>query len=119
MRAALLVITVLAVGCADDSLSNTAYRRLVDGYSSYDECVAHGNFTDCYQTLTFCADGSVSMTLAIEHEVGTYKVEDQTAVAKFLAKTVMFDLDTATSPQLPGQHPWELVEPVQYDCASP
>lgn len=117
MRAALLALAVLAVGCADDSMSNTAYRRLIDGYSSYDECVQHGEFTDCYQTLTFCADGKVRMTLAIAHEEGHYKVQDSTAVATFLARTVMFDLDTASSPELPGQHPWEVVEPVQYDCA--
>lgn len=118
MRALHLVaVAALAVGCADDSLPDTAYRRLVDGYGSYDECVQHGQFADCYQTLTFCADGTVRMTLNVAHEEGTYQVQDSTAVATFLARTVMFDLASASSPQLPGQHPWEVIDPVQYDCA--
>lgn len=117
MRALCLVsFLVVASGCGSDTLDNTAYRRLVDGFDSYDQCLAEGNFAPCYQTLTFCSDGRVNANLDYRQE-GSYQVRESEAIAKLPAVTVVFDLDKATSTQLPGRHPWELVEPVYYDCA--
>lgn len=114
MRALLLSAALLS-GCASDTLGeDTAYRRLVEQYSTYEQCASSG-FVGCYQTLTLCASGRVRMELDPQRMEGTYTVEDGTAVADFPTMTVRFDLDSATSQQLPGRS-WELVEPVVYDC---
>jgi hypothetical protein len=113
MRALWLV--PFLVGCASDKLDNTAYRRLVDAYDTNDQCLAEGNFAPCYQTLTFCADGHVNANLDYR-EQGSYSVSDSEVTAKLPTITVVFDLTKATSSQLPGRHPWELVEPLYYDC---
>lgn len=118
MRAITLTSLVFAiVGCGgSDTLDNTTYRRLVDQFDSYDQCVADGEFAPCYQTLTFCADGHVNANLDYRQE-GSYRVTDTAAVAKLPTVTVVFDLEKLFSTQLPGRHPWQLVEPVIYDCA--
>jgi len=116
MRALCLSLLVVAAGCASDTLDNTAYRRVVDGFDSADQCAAEGDFARCYDTLTFCSDGSVNATLEFRQE-GHYEFHESEAIAQLPYKTVVFDLEKATSPQLPGRHPWELVEPVYYDCA--
>jgi hypothetical protein len=114
MRALLLAAVVLA-GCGSDTLGeNTAYRRLVDGYSTYDECATSG-FVGCYQTLTLCTSGRVRMELDPQRQDGKYVLDGDTAIASFPAMTVHFDLEHATSAQLPGKQ-WELVEPIVYDC---
>ena len=114
MRALLLCAALLA-GCGSDTLGeDTAYRRLVDQFSTYEQCTAAG-FVGCYQTLTLCANGRVRMELDPQRMEGKYTVEDDTAVAAFPTMTVRFDLESATSKQLPGR-PWELVEPIVYDC---
>lgn len=119
MRPLLLIVAILGLGaCTDNTLGqDTAYRRLVDGFDSYDHCITAGQFTDCFDTLTLCASGLVRMNLAVDHQDGNYLVEDQVVTAKFLAKTVIFNLETASSRQLPGAHVWEVVEPVTYDCS--
>jgi hypothetical protein len=115
-----LIVSFLAVlaftGCASDTLDNTTYRRLVDQFDSYDQCLSEGDFTSCYQTLTFCSDGRANANLEFRQE-GPYKVNDAQAVAQLQTATVIFDLETATSAQLPGRHRWELVDPVNVDCA--
>lgn len=119
MRAICLVSLLAAAvlsGCASDTLDNTTYRRLVDQFDSYDHCLAEGDFAPCYQTLTFCADGRANANLDYRQE-GSYKVDDSRAIAQLPTVTVIFDLDTATSAQLPGRHRWELVEPLDVDCA--
>ena len=114
MRALILSAALLA-GCGSDTLGeDTAYRRLVDQFSTYDECATSG-FTGCYQTLTLCASGRVRMELDPQRMEGKYTLEDDTAVAAFPTMTVRFDLEKATSQQLPGRA-WDLVEPVVYDC---
>ena len=114
MRALLLSALVLT-GCASETLGeDTAYRRLVDQYSTYDQCASSG-FVGCYQTLTLCASGRVRMELDPQRMEGKYTLDDDTAIAAFPTMTVRFALDSATSPQLPGRA-WELVEPVVYDC---
>ena len=114
MRALLLSAVILA-GCGSDTLGeNTAYRRLNDQFQTYDECATSG-FVGCYQTLTLCTSGRVRMELDPQRMEGKYTLEDDLAVASFPTMTVRFDLESATSPQLPGRA-WELVEPIVYDC---
>lgn len=113
---ALLLITLLASACGSETLEDTAYRRLVDTFDSYDQCLAEGNFAPCYQTLTFCADGRLNANLDIRQE-GPYFVRDSEAIAKLLTMQLHFDLEKQSSAQLPGRHEWEIVEPLYYDCA--
>jgi hypothetical protein len=116
MRVAYLVLFfMLATGCGADTLDNTTYRRLVDQFDTYDQCLQTGMFAPCYQTLTFCADGHANANLDFRQE-GSYQLQDSVAVAKLPSVTVFFDLDKASSPQLPGKHKWELVEPLSVDC---
>jgi hypothetical protein len=117
MRALLLAVVVLGSGCMDDTLSeDTAYRRLVDNYQSEAQCLA-GGLGACYQTLTLCTNGLVRMDLVSRPEDGEYKLADSSiAVAKFVDKRVEFDLETRTSAQLPGRHPWQQVDVIAYDC---
>ena len=109
-------LAAMAVGCGNDALDNTAYRRVVDAYDTNDQCLAQGNFATCYQTLTFCANGRAHANLDVRQD-GNYQLQDSTAIASLPYVTVVFDLETLTSTQLPGRHPWELVEPLIYDCA--
>ena len=118
MRALLLAALVLGSGCMDDTLSeDTAYRRLVDGFDSEAQCLAQGQLTACYQTLTLCAGGLVRLDLVSRPEDGEYKLADSSiVVAKFIDMRVEFDLDARFSNDLPGRHPWEKVETIAYDC---
>lgn len=106
----------MVAGCASDTLDNVTYRRLVDQFDSYDQCVAQGEFTPCYETLTFCADGRANANLEFRQE-GKYEVVENEAIAQLPRVTLHFDLDKRTSSELPGKHPWELVTPVYFDCA--
>jgi hypothetical protein len=115
MMLALLVVATTA-GCASDSLDNTAYRRLSDSFDTYDQCLAEGNFAPCYQSLTFCADGRANLLLDYRLE-GKYIVRENEAIATLPTMTLHYDLESASSSQLPGRHEWELVAPVYYDCA--
>ena len=104
----------LLAGCTSDTLDNTTYRRLLESYDSYDHCLEESP-NSCYQTLTFCADGRANANLEFRQE-GPYSVRDAVAVAKLQTTTVYFDLEKRLSPQLPGRHRWELVEPLVIDC---
>jgi hypothetical protein len=122
MRALALTMFVAVsalTGCTDDTTlgQDTAYRRLGDAFTSYDQCIADGNFTPCYQTLTLCTNGRVLMDLENAPQEGSYQLMNEaTAVAKFTTRTIVFDLKAATSEQLPGVHAWELVKPIFYGC---
>lgn len=117
MRALCLVsFLVVAAGCGEETLEDTTYRRLPDRFDSYDQCLAEGEFAPCYQTLTFCADGRANANLDIRQE-GPYRVRDSHAFAELQTVNIVFDLENATSAQLPGRHRWELVEPLSIDCA--
>ncbi len=117
MRALCLVsLLVAAVGCGSDTLENTTYRRLPDRFDSFDQCLAEGEFAPCYQTLTFCSDGRANANLDFRQE-GRYHVYEEHAIAELPYIRVVFDLETSSSKDLPGRHPWELVEPLQADCA--
>ena len=106
----------ILTACSSDGLENTAYRRLVDAFDSEDACLAA--YTRCYDTLTFCANTEVNATLDHASEEGHYQVKDDSAIATLPTMTVIFDLQSATSEQLPGRNAWELVTPLQYDCSS-
>ena len=69
-------------------LENTAYRRLVDNFDTNDQCLAEGNFAQCYQTLTFCADGRANANLDYRQE-GSYEVDNNDAIAKLPTVTVV------------------------------
>lgn len=113
-----LVLSFLALtACGTDTLDNTAYRRVVDSFDSGDQCIATGNFARCYDTLTFCANGSANAMLEFRQE-GHYELQNDAAIAQLPTVTVIFDLQNATSEQLPGRHAWELVTPLQYDCVA-
>lgn len=114
---ALLLATLVATGCTSDTLDqDTAYRRLVDNFDSESQCVEQGDFNVCYQTLTLCTNGRVTMDLVNRPQDGSYNVDGSVALAEFVDMEVMFDLETRYSAQLPGRHPWQLVEPIAYDC---
>jgi hypothetical protein len=115
MRALAVTLLVIAAGCTSTTLDNTAYRRLVDAYDTNDQCLAQGDFAQCYETLTFCKDGHVNAVLDYRQQ-GSYDLNGGDAIAKLPTITVVFDLEHATSTQLPGRHPWELVTPLYYDC---
>ena len=118
MRPSFIVTFLLVItGCSSDVLDDTTYRRIVDQFDSYDQRLSDGDFAQCYQTLTFCADGRVNANLDYRQE-GDYHVRDTRAVARLPTVTVIFDLETASSDQLPGRHPWELVDPIVKDCAT-
>jgi hypothetical protein len=110
-----LVTCVFAVGCGNDVLDNTAYRRLVDAYDTNDQCLAEGNFARCYQLMTFCADGKMSAVFDTREE-GKYSLDGSDVIGQLPTVTVVFDLNKESSVQLPGRHPWELVKPLIYDC---
>lgn len=109
------LLAVTAGGCGSDTLDNTAYRRLVDAFDTNEQCLAQGDYATCYQTLTFCANGRAHANLDIRQD-GNYQVSDSEVIANLPYVTVVWDLEKATSSQLPGRNPWELVAPLVYDC---
>lgn len=118
MRTSFFAIAVVAlVGCTDASLGeDTAYRRLVGNFDSYDACIADKALPTCYQTLTLCANGRVLIDLDNRPQDGRYEIEDNVAVAEIGGTMIEFDLATRSSAQLPGRHSWELVTPSFTGC---
>jgi hypothetical protein len=119
MRATLLLaLGIAATGCTSETVDeNTAYRRLVERFDSEAQCLAEGDFTPCYQTLTLCTNGRVLMDLVNYPTTGEYLLDGDRAVAEFIDRRVVFDLATQTSEQLPGRHPWLVVNPIVYGCS--
>ncbi len=117
MRTALLAL-LLATGCTDSTVDeDLTYRRLRDEFTSFDQCLAEGNFTPCYQTLVMCPDGRTRIDLQNSPQRGTYHLADDEAVLEFTVMgTIHFDLESASSPELPGVHAWERVEPIAQSC---
>jgi hypothetical protein len=111
-----LVMLVLA-GCTDSALEDDrAYRRLVDRFDTYDQCIADKAIVSCYQTLVLCANGRVMMDLDNRPMDGVYELEGNIATAHLQGDTIVFDLDRKTSTQLPGRHSWELATPSFTGC---
>jgi hypothetical protein len=111
---ALMVILVLA-GCADESVDDRAYRRLVEPYDSYDQCLADKSQASCYQTFVLCSNGRVMMDLENRPVDGTYAMDGSLARARVEGDLIVFDTDKRTSAQLPGRS-WELASPSFYGC---
>ncbi len=119
MRALLLISAIWAVaGCTDTAVDqDTTYRRLRDQFSSEPQCLAEGNFTPCFQTLRLCPDRRASIDLDNSPQHGSYELATGEAIMTFIVMgTIHFDLDAATSPQLPGIHPWEEIHPTSSGC---
>jgi hypothetical protein len=112
-----LLFAPLATACTDDTVGdNTAYRRLQDAYSSEGECLS-STLTPCYQTLTLCTNGRATIDLHARPMRGTYLLQGSIARTETVDMSFDFDLETASSPDLPGRNRWELVEALTYDCA--
>lgn len=112
----LLLIVVLA-GCTDSTLDeDRAFRRLVDQFDTYEQCIADESFVSCYQTLILCANGRVMIDLDNRPQDGSYELDGDIATAKIGGERIVFDLDKRTSQQLPGRHPWEIVTPSFTGC---
>ena len=115
MRA--LLVIVLVAGCTDSSLDDDrAYRRLVDRFDTYDQCIADKSFASCYQTFVLCTNQRVMMDLDNRPVEGTYVVEGDMAKATVEGTLIQFDLARLSSPQLPGRHDWELANPSFTGC---
>lgn len=118
MRALPLVLlsASLATACTDDTVGeNTAYRRLQDAYGSEAECLS-STVNACYQTLTLCTNGNATVDLSMRPMRGTYLLSGSIARTETVDMSFDFDLETQSSPDLPGRHPWEWVESLNYDC---
>lgn len=113
-----LALTILLVaGCSDSVLSgDTAYRRLVDQFDTYDQCIADESLATCYQTITLCENGRVLIDLENRPQDGRYELHATLAMMEVGGATIEFDVEKLTSPQLPGRHAWELVTPSFYGC---
>jgi hypothetical protein len=115
MRALLLL--VLATGCTDSALDeDTAYRRLLDRYDSYDGCLADKTSAGCYDTMILCANRRVLLDLENRPTTGHYDVDGTIVTAQVDGETIVFDLNTRSSSQMPGRHSWELAKPSFYGC---
>jgi len=116
MRALLLASLVLA-GCTDNSFDeDRAYRRLVDRFDTYDQCIADKSLASCYQTFVLCTNGRVMMDLDNRPQDGSYDLDGNIVTAKIAGEMIVFDLAKRTSSQLPGRHSWELAMPSFTGC---
>lgn len=116
-RAAPLLLALLAAGCTDTALDeDRAYRRLVDRFDTYDQCIADASLASCYQTFVLCTNGRVMMDLDNRPLDGSFSVEDNIVTAKIAGDMIVFDLDKRASAQLPGRHAWELANPSFTGC---
>jgi hypothetical protein len=111
-----LLFAPLATACTDDAVSdNLVYRRLVDTYDSEQHC-RESTLAPCYQNLTLCTNGRATLDLSMRPIKGTYLLVGSIARTDTIDMSFDFDLETQSSPDLPGRHRWELVEPLLYDC---
>lgn len=111
-----LVILLLA-GCTDSALDDDrAFRRLVDSYDTYDQCLADTPIVSCYQTLVLCTNGRVFIDLDNRPKDGSYELDGSMATVRVAGEQILFDLDKRSSPQLPGRHPWEVATPSFTGC---
>ena len=116
MRFLLLASLVLA-GCTDSALEeDRAFRRLVDQFDTYDQCIADPAIVSCYHTLVLCANGRVLIDLENRPKEGHYQLDGSLATARIDGEMIVFDLDKRTSQQLPGRHPWEIATPSFTGC---
>jgi len=115
MRA--LALVMLVAGCTDSGLDDDrAYRRLVDRFDTYDQCIADTTLPSCYQTLVLCANKRVMIDLENRPLDGTYELDGNLVSAHVEGDLIVFDLEKQSSAQMPGRHPWELATPSFYGC---
>lgn len=116
MRFILLASLVLA-GCTDSSPDeDRAFRRLVDQFDTYDQCIADPAIVSCYDTLVLCANGRLMIDLDNRPQEGRYQLDGSVATAKIDGEMIVFDLEKRTSQQLPGRHAWEIATPSFTGC---
>ena len=112
-----LVILVLLAGCTDSGLDeDRAFRRLVDRFDTYDQCLADESFASCYQTLVLCVNGRVMIDLDNRPQDGRYELDGSIATVRVGGDLIVFDIDKRASTQLPGRHEWELAMPSFTGC---
>ncbi|MFN0248544.1 MAG: hypothetical protein ACKV2T_16750 [Kofleriaceae bacterium] len=111
-----LLFAPLATACTDDVVSeDVVFRRLVDTYDSEAHC-RESTLAPCYQNLTLCTNGRATLDLASYPIKGTYLLLGTVARTETINMSFDFDLDAMSSPDLPGRHPWERVQPLLFDC---
>jgi hypothetical protein len=112
-----LLFAPLATACTDDTVGeNTAYRRLLDAYNSEADCLS-STVNACYQTLTLCTNGNATVDLSMRPMRGTYLLQGSIARTETIDMSFDFDLETLSSPDLPGRNRWAQVESLTYDCS--
>ena len=115
MRALLLV--VLVAGCTDSALDeDRAYRRVIDRFETYDQCINDKTVQSCYQTFVLCANRRVMIDLENRPLDGTYDLDGDIAVATVGGGMIEFDLVRKSSAQMPGRNSWELATPSFTGC---
>ncbi len=114
---ALIVVASLLAGCTDSTLEeDQAYRRLVDRFDTYDQCIADKTLVSCYQTFVLCTNRRVMIDLDNRPQDGSYDIEGSIVTAKVAGETIVFDTETRASSQMPGRHAWELAHPSFTGC---
>jgi len=111
----LIALTLLS-GCTDSSEPDTAYRRLVDQFDSYEQCIANKEIVSCYQTFVLCANRRVLIDLENRPLTGFYERDGEMVTAHVEGDLIYFDETSRTSNQMPGKHQWELAMPSFYGC---
>jgi hypothetical protein len=110
------LFAALVMGCTETAVdTDTTYRRLVDNYDSEQACLS-GGLSACYQLITLCASGAATVDVASRPLHGSYVLDGEIAHADLVEMRVDFNLETLSSPQLPGRHAWELREALVQDC---
>lgn len=59
---------------------------------------------------------ALTLDLAMRPMRGTYSLQGSIARTDTIDMSFDFDLDSQSSPDLPGRHRWELVDALIYDC---
>jgi hypothetical protein len=114
---ALLLASFLVAGCTDSALDeDRAYRRVIDRFDTYDQCIADKAVQSCYQTFVLCANRRVMVDLDNRPLDGTYDLNGDIAVAMVGGGMIEFDLVRKTSAQMPGRNAWELATPSFIGC---
>lgn len=117
---ALLILSLLVAGCTDSALDeDRAYRRLIERFDSYDQCLADKSLVSCYQTFVLCTNRRVMIDLENRPLDGVYELDGDIATATVEGDMIEFNIVKRSSPQLPGRHTWELATPSFTGCDAP
>ncbi len=114
---ALLLASFLVAGCSDSALEeDRAYRRVIDRFDTYDQCINDKTVQSCYQTFVLCSNRRVMVDLENRPLDGTYDLDGDIAVAMVEGDMIKFDLVRLSSAQMPGRNVWELATPSFTGC---